>query len=260
MANEQIEHAEMLIREGSLVQAQRLLEKLLSADPNNLPAWACYVKTFVTTEDRINALKLCLKYNPDNNQVEQILHKLQGATNQQSPAQVENISEIEAKETPIKPSSDFWSFTIIHTLLLTGYIVELYLAIPSLLSMYQDWIINAGTYPPMVAEGRAMFITYVSLVALQWVILTFIASLHMVLRKRQTSVTVGILGAGVLVGLSSVVTSYIMSSDLRAASDLTLGLFFFGLIARSGVGTFLLWSSELITNIRAWHTRMGNKM
>lgn len=178
----------------------------------------------------------------------------------QSSPQLENLAEIESEEMPIRPAPDFWPFTITHTLLLTGYIIELCLLMPSLVSTYNMLAKDVATYGAWAAEGVAIYGVYFMCVGLQWVILTFIASLHMVLRKRQTSVTVGILGAGVLVGLSSVVTSYITSSDLRAASDLTLGLFFFGLIAGSGVGTFLLWSSELITNIRAWRTRMGNKM
>lgn len=76
MHTDPLENAIVLIKQGKVADAQNLLRDLLSRDPHNLPAWSWYVKTYAQDEQRIKALTLCLKYNPDNNEAKQALEKL----------------------------------------------------------------------------------------------------------------------------------------------------------------------------------------
>lgn len=66
-----------LIENGDNMQAQKILVDLLVTDPHNLPAWYWYVKTYESIEERITAVKLCLKYNPENVQVQETLERLE---------------------------------------------------------------------------------------------------------------------------------------------------------------------------------------
>jgi hypothetical protein len=68
-----------LIRQGQKWEAQRILQELIKAEPQNIPAWFWYVETCTTTERRIQVLETCLKMNPGNNQVEQALQKIRGS-------------------------------------------------------------------------------------------------------------------------------------------------------------------------------------
>jgi hypothetical protein len=76
MPTDPLEDAIMFIKQGKLAEAQNLLRDLLSTDPHNLPAWSWYVETYSQDEQRIKALTLCLKYNPENNEAKQALEKL----------------------------------------------------------------------------------------------------------------------------------------------------------------------------------------
>ena len=73
MSLDSLEQAIELIRQKRMGEAQKLLEALLTAEPHNLPAWFWYVETISTDAKRFKTLELCLKYNPDNEQVKQAL-------------------------------------------------------------------------------------------------------------------------------------------------------------------------------------------
>src|SRR6187551_638703 len=62
-----------LIKQGNMPEAQRILEEILTAEPQNLTAWSWYVKTYPPGEKRIKALRLCLQYNPENEQVKEVV-------------------------------------------------------------------------------------------------------------------------------------------------------------------------------------------
>lgn len=68
-----------LIRQGQKWEAQRILQELIKAEPQNIPAWFWYVETCTTNERRIQVLETCLKMNPGNSQVEQALQKIRGS-------------------------------------------------------------------------------------------------------------------------------------------------------------------------------------
>lgn len=78
MSTDALEQAIALIKQDNLLDAQKILEEILSIDPQNFSAWGWYVKTFPAGEGQRKALKLCLKYNPDNQAVKDMLKMLDG--------------------------------------------------------------------------------------------------------------------------------------------------------------------------------------
>ncbi len=69
MPSDDLNEAIHLIQQGQGEQAQPILQALIRANVQDLTAWSWYAKSWKTTQDRIKALELCLKYNPGNSQV-----------------------------------------------------------------------------------------------------------------------------------------------------------------------------------------------
>jgi hypothetical protein len=72
-----LSRAIQLIKAGQRAEAQKLLEPILQAEPRNVTAWMWYVDTWPTPEQKIEALELCLQYNPGNALVKRALATLQ---------------------------------------------------------------------------------------------------------------------------------------------------------------------------------------
>lgn len=75
-----LENAIRLIRSGQKDDAQKLLQSVIKGDPKNIQAWFWYVETCATNEKRIQALEMCLKFNPGNAQASNALQKFRGDT------------------------------------------------------------------------------------------------------------------------------------------------------------------------------------
>jgi len=71
-----LDHAIALIKRGELIEAQKVLDQIIEADPHNLHAWFWFVETCPTNKQRIQVLEICLESNPDNPLVKQLLGKL----------------------------------------------------------------------------------------------------------------------------------------------------------------------------------------
>jgi hypothetical protein len=71
-----LERAIELIKQGRLIEAQKLLKSLIAADHHNLSAWFWFVETCSTNKQRINVLEICLEYNPESEQVKHALNRL----------------------------------------------------------------------------------------------------------------------------------------------------------------------------------------
>ncbi|HNN14510.1 MAG TPA: type VI secretion system-associated protein TagO [Anaerolineales bacterium] len=74
MDNLSIDECIALIKNGKKVEARQVLQNILQSDLHNLKGWYWYVETFDTPEQRVKALRLCLKYNPDNQKVKDAIH------------------------------------------------------------------------------------------------------------------------------------------------------------------------------------------
>ncbi len=73
MSEQSLNQAIALIEAGKIIEARELLEALLETDRQNLTAWLWYVDTWPTDQQKIQALELCLQYNPHNSIIQQIL-------------------------------------------------------------------------------------------------------------------------------------------------------------------------------------------
>ncbi len=77
MENISIDECIALIKNGKKVEARQVLQSILQSDLHNLKGWYWYVETFDTPEQRMKALRLCLKYNPDNQKVKDAIHTIE---------------------------------------------------------------------------------------------------------------------------------------------------------------------------------------
>jgi hypothetical protein len=85
MTEELLQQAIGLIRAGRKGEAQPLLQRLIQAEPRNVPAWLWYVETCQTQAERLKVLEACARLNPGHPQVEQALTVLQTPPPQVSP-------------------------------------------------------------------------------------------------------------------------------------------------------------------------------
>ena len=69
MSENDLREAILLIKTGNKAEAQKILKSLLEVDLTNIHAWVWYVETLDTLNQKIRALELCSKYNPDNERV-----------------------------------------------------------------------------------------------------------------------------------------------------------------------------------------------
>jgi hypothetical protein len=76
LSENDLRQAILLIKTGNKAEAQIILKSILEKDLNDIHAWVWYVETLSTINQKIRALELCLKYNPDNERVQKGLATL----------------------------------------------------------------------------------------------------------------------------------------------------------------------------------------
>jgi len=69
MENLSLDECISLIRNGKKIEARQSLQKILEQNLQNLNAWYWYIETFDDIEQRLKALRLCLKYNPNDQKI-----------------------------------------------------------------------------------------------------------------------------------------------------------------------------------------------
>lgn len=70
-----------LYQEGRIDEARQVLLECIRKDPQDVPSWMWLVATIDDTDERLAALRLCLKANPDNPEVKQALVMLAAQKN-----------------------------------------------------------------------------------------------------------------------------------------------------------------------------------
>ncbi len=76
MPNEQLNYAIQLLQQGQNEQAQPILQTLIRANQQDMVAWSWYVKSCRTPQKRLDALELCLRFNPGNPKIIHAIHVL----------------------------------------------------------------------------------------------------------------------------------------------------------------------------------------
>src|SRR5258708_16143024 len=77
MQDDRLEQAIGLVQSGKKENARELLELILKEDRSNISAWHWYTETWSNTKDKIRVWEACLRFNPDNKQVQDALRDLQ---------------------------------------------------------------------------------------------------------------------------------------------------------------------------------------
>src|SRR5689334_3426848 len=98
MSSDDLDQAIQLIQQGQPAQAQPILQALIKANQQDLAAWSWYVKSCQTSEQRLKALELCLKFNPGNPQILEAIQKLQAKLSIAQPTPA--FTSLAAVETP----------------------------------------------------------------------------------------------------------------------------------------------------------------
>src|SRR5512138_1453 len=82
MADHDLENAMQLARDGKTQEAHELFGQIVSAEAHNVPAWLWYAKTAPSAAQRQQVLQDCLRSNPDDKRVREILGLEKGSTTQ----------------------------------------------------------------------------------------------------------------------------------------------------------------------------------
>jgi hypothetical protein len=85
MPSDELNRAIQLIQAGQNEQAQVILQGLIRTNQQDLEAWSWYVRSCPTPEKRLNALELCLRFNPGNPQIMEGIQKMREKVAAQQP-------------------------------------------------------------------------------------------------------------------------------------------------------------------------------
>jgi hypothetical protein len=89
MPSDELNRAIQLIQAGQNEQAQVILQGLIRVNQQDLEAWSWYVRSCPTPEKRLNALELCLRFNPGNPQIIDGIQKLREKLAAQQPPAIQ---------------------------------------------------------------------------------------------------------------------------------------------------------------------------
>lgn len=89
MPSQELNRAIQLIQAGQNEQAQVILQGLIRANQQDLEVWSWYVRSCSTPEKRLNALELCLRFNPGNPQIMDGIQKLREKLAAQRPPPIQ---------------------------------------------------------------------------------------------------------------------------------------------------------------------------
>jgi type VI secretion system protein VasI len=165
MENLSVDECITLIKNGKKIEARQVLQSILQSDLNNLEGWYWYVETFDTPEQKVMALRFCLKYNPDNQKVKDAIHTFETNYPQAvKSAPIGNKSKLH-KVHPSQTNKGNNNLWIIGSVFGVGVIgVVCFLAIGILLNSQSSTIIStpqliiAPTLVPTQTNTPALFI------------------------------------------------------------------------------------------------------
>lgn len=101
MADDRLQSAIRLVQKGETSEARRELERIIRADPCDVPAWLWYAETWTSSEQRVQILEACQRVNPVDIKVRQALAALTSGRKNIAPGQ----TAIHTKQTVAEPSS-----------------------------------------------------------------------------------------------------------------------------------------------------------
>src|SRR5574337_76781 len=105
MADERLQQAIGLVKNGKVMDGRQLLESILKADPHNVPAWLWYAGTWPAASQRISILETCLRVNPNSIEVKQALEAWKSQQPKPSLAPSNAVSALPDNAPQLTPSA-----------------------------------------------------------------------------------------------------------------------------------------------------------
>jgi type VI secretion system protein VasI len=122
MESKSLDECIALIKNGQKVEARQSLQKILESDLHNLNGWYWYVETFDAPDHKVKALRLCLKYNPDNQKVKDAIQTFETKYPQVMKSQPTNNLPVPKKAQPPRNKKSNKNLWIVGAILVTGFI------------------------------------------------------------------------------------------------------------------------------------------
>lgn len=221
-----LEQSIKLIEQGENLQAQNLLKGVLDTDPHNLLAWYWYVKAHEYAEERIDALKVCLKHNPENKEVKRALEKLQASVKTSTPA---------AK--PDKSLNTIF-FAIVYMITIVLFVFQF------------KYIIFDIPWSKFHGFEGLIFLFYAMGVVIVWLGFSLISAIVMMMLKKQKLVTTIIVGFGILIGCGCAFVAFMTFHDPQPNwLALIMRIIFWGLFGvpiGAGLATFWIFVLDVL--------------
>jgi len=252
-STDKLEDAIVLVKQSKFKDAQPILEEILSADPHHLPAWHWYVQTYPTKEKRIKAFELCLKYNPDNEQVKQTLKKLKLDFGKDYPTPPKNVPQTISLESDDKTLGDLL-FVIVYVAAIISFIAGVRAAVYDI-----PWKEQQGF------GGLGLIFIVGGFLITQWMAITGLSSLYTIMRTKQKLIKDVIVRMGLCTAIIFIIIAFLLALSSFSDSDISVNYFFFsfvylifsflqtvpflfvfGFVSGSGIATFIVWVFDLL--------------
>ncbi len=106
MATPALQQAISTLKTGKRAEAQRLLQEIIRSNPANERAWLWYIDTLPSNAERIQALKWCLRFNPNSDWARRGLNALNGSSQIAAPILLYQQEEKQATKSQKKESRE----------------------------------------------------------------------------------------------------------------------------------------------------------
>ena len=138
---------------------------------------------------------------------------------------------------------------IVYFISIVSFFVEIRLAVNTW--DYHSRVLGGGL------GGLLPLFSWIFLLSAHWVAMGAIVSLHMILVKRQKSVTIGILGTGLLVSIIFIIYTFPSIATFPSITGLItliIFLFVFGFASGSGIASLAIFMFDTLMRIGKWAT------
>ncbi|RPI94510.1 MAG: hypothetical protein EHM40_06285 [Chloroflexi bacterium] len=164
MADDSLERAIGLIQAGKAEAAREQLERILKNDRTNMPAWHWYAQTWPGAKEKARIWQACLRSNPTNQQVQQVLRDLNPEPQRQITSEIRKPAAIPKRTSGPSPWLLWLSIGVLGAVAIFAWMaidnstpinpqqykhvqpVEYYLYVPEAYSADQEWPLFVGIH------------------------------------------------------------------------------------------------------------------
>jgi hypothetical protein len=99
MANEILDRAIILSKNGKKLEAREILKVIVTADPQNETTWLWVADKYTTDANQISILESCLKYNSNNQAAQKWLATFKAEETKRATKQQEALLDFQNKQS-----------------------------------------------------------------------------------------------------------------------------------------------------------------